>query len=86
MRLFILLISLLASPLWADDWDALKQPGAIAIMRHALAPGTGDPTGFTLGDCTTQRNLNDAGRAQARRTGDALRARGIGFETVLTSQ
>lgn len=86
MRCFIFLISLLAAPAWANDWDALRQPGAIAIMRHALAPGTGDPAGFTLGDCATQRNLNDAGRAQARRTGDALRTRGISFDAVLTSQ
>ncbi|MEQ6248310.1 histidine phosphatase family protein [Sulfitobacter sp. HNIBRBA3233] len=86
MRRLILLLCLVAGPLWANDWDALKEPGAIAIMRHALAPGTGDPAEFTLGDCATQRNLSDRGRAQARRTGDALRAEGITFDTVLTSQ
>jgi len=55
-------------------------------MRHALAPGTGDPADLRLGDCTTQRNLDDRGRAQARAIGDAFRARGIVFDTVLTSQ
>lgn len=55
-------------------------------MRHALAPGTGDPDEFRIGDCATQRNLNDAGRDQARRIGAALRARGLSFDAVLTSQ
>ena len=55
-------------------------------MRHALAPGTGDPAGFALGDCSTQRNLDDRGRAQARRTGQALREAGVTFDHVWTSQ
>ncbi|MBL6430664.1 MAG: histidine phosphatase family protein, partial [Alphaproteobacteria bacterium] len=46
-------------------WTALARPGIIAVMRHALAPGTGDPAEFTLGDCSTQRNLDARGRAQA---------------------
>ena len=67
-------------------WAALKQPGTVAIMRHALAPGGGDPANFELGDCSTQRNLNDAGRAQARRIGRAFRDQGIQVDRVLTSQ
>lgn len=55
-------------------------------MRHALAPGIGDPPGFELDDCTTQRNLDARGRAQARATGDAFRAHGIAVDRVLTSQ
>jgi hypothetical protein len=39
------------------------------MFRHALAPGNFDPPGFKLGDCATQRNLNDAGRHQARQIG-----------------
>lgn len=70
----------------ANDWDALKQPGAIAIMRHALAPGTGDPQNFELNVCSTQRVLDARGRAQARALGDAFRARGVSFDVVLTSQ
>ena len=75
-----------ALPAAAAEWDALSRPGALAIMRHALAPGTGDPPDFALGDCSTQRNLDDRGRAQARAIGDALRTRGIGFDRVLTSE
>lgn len=46
-------------------------------MRHATAPGLGDPAGFTLGDCSTQRNLDDRGREEARLSGERLRAVGI---------
>jgi phosphohistidine phosphatase SixA len=67
-------------------WEALRQPGAIAIMRHAVAPGTGDPSNFTLGDCSTQRNLDARGREQARMIGQAFRERGIEIDRVLTSQ
>ena len=65
---------------------ALRQPGAVALIRHARAPGTGDPAGFRLGDCATQRNLSDEGRAQARRLGEALRSRGIAVSRVLSSE
>ncbi len=84
----LLLILCLIWPAWAaaNDWDALETPGAIAIMRHALAPGTGDPATLTIGDCSTQRNLDDRGRAQARAIGQAFRDRGIAFDAVLTSQ
>jgi hypothetical protein len=48
----------------------LRAGGVVVGLRHALAPGTFDPPGFRLGDCGTQRNLDDAGRAQARRIGE----------------
>ncbi|MCA0872191.1 histidine phosphatase family protein [Seohaeicola saemankumensis] len=86
MRLIPFILLLLPTSLFANDWDALAQPGAIAIMRHALAPGTGDPATFELGDCETQRNLDARGRNQARAIGAAFRERGISFELVLTSQ
>ena len=70
----------------ANDWDAFSQPGAIGIMRHALAPGTGDPANLVIGECTTQRNLDARGQKQARAIGEALRARNIRFDVVLTSQ
>jgi phosphohistidine phosphatase SixA len=70
----------------ANDWDALKTPGAFAIMRHALAPGTGDPAALTIGDCSTQRNLSQQGRDQATRIGAAFQERGHAFDIVLTSQ
>jgi len=76
------------TPARASDAVAAKlaEPGHIAIMRHALAPGTGDPANFTLGDCSTQRNLSEAGRRQARRTGDFLRSVGVEQARVFSSQ
>jgi hypothetical protein len=49
--------------------ELLRRGGVVVAFRHALAPGTFDPPGFQLGDCTTQRNLSDEGREQARRIG-----------------
>ncbi|SNT27852.1 histidine phosphatase family protein [Tropicimonas sediminicola] len=86
MKYLVIALCVFASMASADDWDALTEPGAIAVMRHALAPGTGDPAAFTLGDCSTQRNLDERGREQARKIGAALRERGITFDRVLTSQ
>ena len=78
-----------AVPASAQDDAALLRvvaaPGGVGLMRHARAPGTGDPQGFRLGDCTTQRNLDDGGRGQARRLGERLRAAGLAGATVLAS-
>lgn len=83
-------LATLAGPRWARatdrGWQALVPPGRVAIMRHALAPGTGDPSNFRLGDCSTQRNLSDRGRRQAEGTGDAVRAAGVRIDRVLTSE
>lgn len=70
----------------ANDWHALSEPGAIAIMRHAIAPGTGDPANLRIGDCSTQRNLDERGRNQARDIGAALRDRSIEFDAIFSSQ
>ena len=86
MRWIALVFFTLPGLVHANDWDAFAQPGAVAIMRHALAPGTGDPPNLTIGDCATQRNLDDRGRAQAEAIGAALRERGITFDTVLSRQ
>jgi phosphohistidine phosphatase SixA len=70
----------------ADAWPALSQPGAIVLFRHATAPGIGDPAHFKLNDCPTQRNLDDKGRAEARRLGEQFRSRKIAVGAVLSSQ
>lgn len=66
-------------------WQALREGRAVALIRHAEAPGTGDPPGFRLDDCATQRNLSPAGREQARRFGNAFRQNGIDSALVLSS-
>jgi len=66
--------------------DSLLKPGVHVLMRHALAPGTGDPSHFRVEDCSTQRLLNDTGREQARQIGQTLRDQGVGFDHVFSSQ
>jgi phosphohistidine phosphatase SixA len=63
----------------------LRQGGAVIAFRHALAPGTFDPPGFQPGVCNTQRNLDDAGRAQARRIGEWFKAAGLQPSRVRSS-
>lgn len=73
---------------WADEsaWKQLQTGGYVLLMRHAQTePGVGDPPGFALGDCRTQRNLSPEGRAQAQRTGEAFRTHGIALREVRTS-
>jgi phosphohistidine phosphatase SixA len=87
--LLALLFCLAAAPSAADDtalWAALRSPGHVALLRHAIAPGTGDPPEFVLGDCRTQRNLSGQGRDQATRIGAGFRANGIAASRVVSSQ
>lgn len=69
-------------------WRQLQQAEThyFVLMRHALAPGTGDPANFQLDDCSTQRNLNEVGREQSRRTGEKFRQQDITVSQVLSSQ
>lgn len=72
----------------ADEplWALLKAGGQVILVRHAITtPGVGDPPSMRLDDCASQRNLTDAGRAHARRLGDAFRARGIAVDRLLSS-
>ncbi|MCR5864008.1 histidine phosphatase family protein [Aquincola sp. J276] len=91
-RVLVLLLAaagaLAALPAHADPQAALaalREPGTVVLMRHARAPGVGDPAGFKLGDCSTQRNLNDEGRADARAAGQRLRAAGVKVGKLLSS-
>lgn len=67
-------------------WTALRSGGHVVLMRHAEAPGIGDPAGFRLEDCRTQRNLSAAGREQARRLGQRFRDQGVKIARVLSSR
>jgi broad specificity phosphatase PhoE len=65
---------------------ALRQGGHVALMRHAAAPGgAGDPPGFRLDDCSTQRNLSAQGRAEAVAAGERLKRDGVAFSRILSS-
>jgi phosphohistidine phosphatase SixA len=81
----------LGAPAIADEskaiWDLLRGGGQVVVMRHASTDrGVGDPAGFRLGDCRTQRNLSDVGRQEANRFGEAFKARGIAVDQVLSSR
>ena len=69
----------------AAAWAALRQGGVVALMRHGDAPGVGDPEGWRIDDCTTQRNLSERGRDEARSVGARLRAERIAIARVLSS-
>ena len=58
----------------------------VIFMRHALAPGIGDPNNFKIGDCSTQRNLNETGIAQAVLIGKQLKKNSIQFNKIYSSQ
>ena len=71
----------------AEVLAEIRRGRVAVLMRHAATvPGTGDPPNFRLDDCSTQRNLSDRGRAEARALGARLREAGIRFDRVLTSQ
>jgi broad specificity phosphatase PhoE len=70
----------------AGAWNRLRRGGLVLLMRHAATmEGLGDPPGFRLDDCASQRNLSEAGRADARRIGERFKAERIRIERVLTS-
>jgi phosphohistidine phosphatase SixA len=89
LAVFAALLLLAAAPAMAqtpDVYALLRQLGHAAFLRHAATSGAyGDPPGYRLDDCGTQRLLVDAGRAQASRTRAALAAKGVAFDRVLTS-
>jgi phosphohistidine phosphatase SixA len=70
----------------AVELAELAKPGRVLLLRHAIAPGVGDPDNFRLRDCRTQRNLDAAGRAQAARLGKRIAALGIGDVKVYAGQ
>lgn len=89
-RFWILLLAACLAPAASADealWAKLKAGGNVVLIRHASTEaGLGDPPGFKLGDCATQRNLSEAGRDEARRLGRQFKFRAINFTTARSSQ
>ena len=65
---------------------SLKEGGKIIFIRHALAPGNGDPENFDLNDCSTQRNLNQKGIEQSKFIGNIFNKNQIKIENVYSSE
>jgi phosphohistidine phosphatase SixA len=87
-----LLISLLGQSAMANElaiWDKIQgtnPKGYVLLLRHTIAPGVGDPENFKLNDCSTQRNLSQVGRDDAKAVGDWLKRRDIKISRVESSR
>ena len=66
--------------------NELKQGGKLIFIRHAYAPGGGDPINFDINDCNTQRNLSDSGREQAKKIGSFFKTNNILIDKVYSSE
>ena len=84
--IFICIISPVKADLNQNMISELKKGGKIIFIRHAYAPGGGDPNNFDINDCDTQRNLNDEGRLQSKKIGDFFKKNEISIEKVYSSE
>ena len=86
---FVLITLLFVTEAFAQpELDTIKKniSANVIFLRHALAPGVGDPKNFIKEDCSTQRNLNNRGRLQARLIGNYLKLTNLRFSQILTSE
>ena len=90
LKFFLIIFISLTSSIKADFdkklLNQLEDGGKIIFIRHAYAPGSGDPNNFNLNDCSTQRNLSDEGRKQAEYIGEFFRKKKIKIDKVLSSE
>ena len=90
LKLYIIIFISLITPIKADSnknlLNQLEDGGKLIFIRHAYAPGTGDPNNFNLNDCSTQRNLNKNGRKQAKNIGEFFKKNEIRIDKVLSSE
>ena len=84
--IFISLTSSIKADLNQNLIKEFKQGGKLIFIRHAYAPGSGDPNNFNLNDCSTQRNLNNQGREQAKYIGKFFKENKIKIDKVLSSE
>ena len=86
LKVFLILI--ISFQLYASEqaWKIAKEGDKIILIRHSLAPGGGDPIGFKVGDCKTQRNLNRTGIDQSMRIGKLFKKNKVPVDQVLSSQ
>jgi len=86
LAMLLTLMTTMLQPARADTLAAsLTSNDHVLLMRHASAPGTGDPPNFSLSDCTTQRNLSDSGKQQATKIGNWLRSQDVQHAVVYSS-
>ena len=89
-KLFLLIIISLtiSNQVLSEDkiLESLKEGGKIIFIRHAYAPGGGDPQNFNINDCSTQRNLSDEGINQSKLIGEFFKTNKIKIDKVLSSE
>ena len=84
---FYIFFSNLTSVLSSESvWDEARKGNKVILIRHSFAPGGGDPAGFKIGDCKTQRNLNKAGIEQSKKIGKIFKDNKISIDIVLSSE
>jgi len=89
ISLFIIIFSTFSLQTFSsehNDWTPAQDGDKIIFIRHALAPGRGDPKGFKIDDCKTQRNLNQEGINQSKKIGKLFNEKKIKIDQVLSSQ
>tara|TARA_B000000609_G_scaffold106284_1_gene81789 strand:- start:15 stop:572 length:558 start_codon:yes stop_codon:yes gene_type:complete len=90
LRFFLIIFISLTSPVKADLnkklINQLEEGGKLIFIRHAYAPGSGDPDNFNLNDCSTQRNLSKEGQRQAEYIGEFFRNNKVKIDKVLSSE
>ena len=90
LKFLIIIFIFLTTPIKADLekklLNQLEDGGKLIFIRHAYAPGNGDPNNFNLNDCSTQRNLNKEGREQAKYIGEFFKKNNIEIDKVLSSE
>jgi phosphohistidine phosphatase SixA len=84
--IFISLPSTIKAELNENLINELKEGGKLVFIRHAIAPGAGDPKSFDINDCKTQRNLNTNGRVQAKEIGNYLSNNKLLIDKVISSE
>ena len=90
LRFFLIIFISLTSTVKADLnkklINQLEEGGKLIFIRHAYAPGSGDPDNFNLNDCSTQRNLSKEGQRQAKYIGEFFRNNKVKIDKVLSSE
>jgi len=90
LKYFLIIFIFLSSPIKADSNEAivseLQKGGKLIFIRHAYAPGGGDPSNFDVNNCETQRNLNDEGRVQSKKIGNFFKQNDILINKIYSSE
>ena len=86
LKVLILSLFSIHSHSTEQHWKSAQEGNKIILIRHSLAPGGGDPTGFKIDDCKTQRNLNRVGVSQSKKIGKLFKKNKVLIDQVLSSQ